>query len=80
MQLSGKLEGQTHFPPSLMAQQFPMSPQANPAAFTTLIPVAPRGTILAEQMKAMTFSGKKNCILATKSSGICPSLAMQTSL
>ena len=41
-----------------MAQQFPMSPQANPAAFTTLIPVAPRGAILAEQMKAMALSGK----------------------
>lgn len=65
LQLPGKLENQTHFAPSIMAQQFPMSPQANPAAFTTLIPVAPQGTILAEQMKAMTFSGTKNCVLIT---------------
>ena len=59
LQLPGKLESQAHFAPSIMAQQFPMSPQTNPAAFATLIPVAPQGTILAEQMKAMTISGTK---------------------
>lgn len=64
LQLPGKLENQAHFAPSIMAQQFPMSPQANPAAFTTLIPVAPQGTILAEQMKAMTFSGTRKYIHA----------------
>lgn len=56
VRLPGKLESQAHFAPSIMAQQFPMSPQTNPAAFATLIPVAPQGTILAEQMKAMTIS------------------------
>ena len=61
-----------------MAQQFPMSPQASPAAFTTLIPVAPQGTILAEQMKAMTFSGMKNCVLIRKSNSNKQSQAMQS--
>ena len=64
--MAGKLESQwssPHFAPTLMAQQFPVSPQSSQTAFTTLVPLTPpAGPILAEQMKALSLSGMMSLV------------------